>query len=79
MNLQLYRSISNMRKETLGTINVNKGKYTCKIARKDIPRPFTFASSKWTLLEAIEAATSGPVILAKELPMVEYIDIKNYG
>lgn len=79
MRKPIYRSVSSMCKEARGVINVSKGRYMCKIVRKDIPSPFSIAANRKTLLEVIDLALSGPVVLSKELHVVEYIDIKNFG
>jgi len=78
MRKPIYRSVSSICKEARGVININKGRYMCKVTRKDITSPFAFAPARDTLSGAIEATISGPVVLARELSQITHIDIKNY-
>ncbi len=79
MRRPIYRSISDIRKDVNKRINIKEGKYMCDVERVDIKMPFSFSASKSTLLEVIKAATSGPIVLAKELGSIAYIEIRNYG
>jgi hypothetical protein len=79
MNVPMYRSIHNIKKESKGIMDINNGKYMCKIERIDIPQPFAFASSKKTMVDVIDATLSEPMLLPKHFIRVQHIDIKNYG